>query len=215
MACHPDLQHKCQQIVTEDWNKLSTEEQQNSVRMLPEYLEATIKETFRKYPAASRGSMRQVQDPEGVELSLAHLTLPNGQAYPKSVHLPKGSWVWMNIFTMQNSPLNWGEDVDMFKPERWLQSGEVNMNSPATYAGGGNMKANEVAFAPFSYGVRNCLGMNMALWEIRTIFSRLLRSYHFELAQANLKDENIALQTDITMKPKDGLPVIVTKRTDI
>ena len=208
MACHPDIQERCQRIAQEDWNQLSADEQ-NTVRLLPEYLEATIKETLRKYPAASRGSLRQVQDKEGVDLSLQHVTLPNGASYPSTIHLPQGAWVWMNVFALQNSELNW-DNADCFRPERWLDAAATNnLNSPATYAGGAP-KSGQIAFAPFSYGVRNCLGMNMALWEIRTMFSRLLRSYHFELAVPEMKDEHVALQTDITMKPKDSLPLKVS-----
>ncbi len=48
------------------------------------------------------------------------------------------------------------------------------LSSPAVFAGGGKEK-DQLAFGPFSHGPRNCIGMNLALTEIRTTVLVLIR----------------------------------------
>lgn len=230
----PSVQELDEQIGERDGDKLlkssSTEESTTSLSLLPPYLEAVVKESMRKYPAASRGSMRLVRASEdGITIPLR--TLHNNPFvhynYPDDIHLPKGTWILMNIFALHNWEGNWGDDVNEFKPERFLPSnqeekegegheggstvGNTILASPAAYHGGGYANQ-QLIFAPFSYGARNCLGMNIAIWEIRSVVSRLLRDYRFEIAEPDLVDEHIALKTDITMKPLHQLPVYVYSR---
>jgi cytochrome P450 len=150
-------------------------------------------------------------------------TLPTGllnanafvrNKYPESITLAKGTWILMHIYALHNWEGNWGSDVNEFKPERFLSlsnSSPTQLSSPAAYMGGG-FDQKQLIFAPFSYGVRNCLGMNMAMWEIRSTFSRLIMNYEFRLADETLLDENKTLTTDITMKPLNQLPVFLSHR---
>ncbi len=179
-------------------------------KLLPDYLEAVLKETMRKYVVTSRGIVRQVQEEGGIDLPVG---LANADhipfRYPDKIHVAKGTWIMVNFYALHNDTNNWGEDAREYKPERWLQTtNSITLNSPAAFAGIG-FQADSTIFAPFSSGVRNCIGMNMALWEIRAVFSRLVSRYHFELADADLLDEKKALLTDVTMKPLNQLPVYV------
>jgi len=81
---------------------------------IPEYVEAVLKESMRRYPTASSGSIRRVTDPNGY-------TLVDKVTCEKFV-VPKDSWIAINIFSIQNSKHIWGEDALEFKPERWLSS---------------------------------------------------------------------------------------------
>jgi cytochrome P450 len=187
-----------------------------SFALLPDFIEAVIKEALRKYPVASRGSFRVVSDENGVDLPIGLANCEGGEIlYPETIHLKKGTWIGVNFFAAHHAKDNWGMDAFEFRPERWLKGGDDNnvhgdMNSPASYAGVGNSH-DSISFLPFSYGVRNCVGMNLALWEIRTALKILMANYNFRFADSKFTDESYALQTDITLKPILGLPVYVSK----
>ena len=104
--------------------------------------------------------------------------------------------------------------MDEFKPERWLStsSSELNpLSSPAIYAGGGQT-VDAISFLPFSTGVRSCIGMNMALLEIRLTLAQLIRRSSFRFVDERMADESYALKSGLTLYPKDKLPVYITKR---
>lgn len=234
LAKYPEIQQKAQELAD-----LLGEGDGGSNRQaeLPKYLEALLKESMRKYPTAATGSFRLVTAAEGYTLT-------------PDIFLPKGWWVVVNIFCLQNSRSIWGADADEFLPERWLASGSGSVDagvsatpggpdvdpldsaidpldhgatsgacgstaspfaSPAAYGGTGPSPA-ELSFCPFSFGSRNCLGMNLALMELRMALCMLLSKYHFELCGEDQLDEANVLETSFTMRPRDGMPVRITKR---
>jgi cytochrome P450 len=65
---------------------------------------------------------------------------------------------------------------------------------------------------PFSHGARNCIGMNLALMEMRTALHEVLGLFRFELADPSLRDEAVAMESVITLRPHKMLPVFVHKR---
>lgn len=177
----------------------------DSTGLLPEYVEAVLKESMRKYPVA-QGNIRIVQQEEGYDLG--------------GVHLSKGDHVVMNSYVIQNLASNWGENVDEFLPERWLSdcsasdaSSQANpLASAAVYAGTGLTKE-AITFFPFSHGIRNCIGMNFALLEIRATIVMLLKNFSFRLVDPKMAEEDHALVRTLTMMPKDKLPVYATRRS--
>ena len=88
----------------------------------------------------------------------------DGYLLPKGVRLPSPSFIspcpcaCTNIsrrraqttiachtYTLQHDPCVWGDDVEDFRPERWLESPERTAEL-------------QKAFLPFSAGSRNCIG---------------------------------------------------------
>ena len=187
---HPEIQTRCQEAIDAAGGD-------GGDGLLPEYVEAVVKESMRKYPVA-HVNFRKVSQKEGVRIG--------------DYYLPCGTWVHLNAYVIQNLECNWGSDVDVFKPERWLSNGSENpLSSPAIYGGGGASKET-VSFFPFSHGPRNCLGMNLALLEIRLTLARLLRTYTFHFADERFQDEKWVTQRKLSMRPRDGLPLRVTRR---
>lgn len=74
------------------------------------------------------------------------------------------------------------------------------------------MSSSELCFFPFGYGMRNCVGMNLALIELRVALLSIVKKFKFELADESLKDEEKALVVAFTMHPADMLPVKVYTR---
>jgi cytochrome P450 len=208
---YPEVQMKCKNALRDHLFQQKQKEEGGSTPQsfsifspLPEYIEASMKETMRLYPVNARGSLRINIDTPNLELKIN-----NGKT---TVQIPESAIIHLNVFSMQRSKENWGETANEFLPERWLDSG--NLQSPAAYAGVGK-KGDEISFAPFSFGIRNCVGMNFALWEMRSVIFALLQQFSFEIDPNEknvLLDEEQALLTDmLTMKLLHQLPVKIAK----
>eukprot|EP01034_Spumella_vulgaris_P025005 gene25005-31408_t len=240
LATHPEIQMKCQQEID---SHVQVEKEKGVecgggdkglTISLPAYVEAVLKESFRKYPVANR-SMRLVEKEEGLVLSKDLLNKrdpnitrhweANLRQFDRDIVIPKGTWVVTYTHNIHNSPSNWGDRAGEFVSERFMPEGDylgggmksdsqtVNpLSSQAIYGGGGSL-GDDLSFTPFSTGMRNCIGMNLALMEIRVALSDVLRQFSFELTEGDMEDENIACETNLTLQPLHKLPVFVTKRT--
>ncbi|KAG8159072.1 hypothetical protein KVR01_010733 [Diaporthe batatas] len=127
-----------------------------STARLP-YLTATIEETLRMYPPAAQTPPRVSP---GAEL--------NGE------HIPKGTVTTIFQLATYRNPDNF-YDPDNMRPERWLPSNHKLYNP--VFA-----NDNKASFHPFSFGVRDCLGKNLAYSELRVAIARFLFRFDFELA---------------------------------
>jgi cytochrome P450 len=181
---------------------------------LPDYLEATLKESMRLYPVAARGSLRMSLESSGMEFEY------HNQRY----HIPSDTILHVNIYSLQRSKSNWGDNANEFHPERWLH--DPMLLSPASFAGTApstnttksssqhHATAESIIFAPFAAGPRNCIGMNFALWEIRSVILGIVSQFTISMDGSDAKtlfDESQALQTDmLTMKILNQLPVRLT-----
>ncbi|GMI87462.1 PHYB ACTIVATION TAGGED SUPPRESSOR 1 [Hibiscus trionum] len=112
-----------------------------------------INETLRLYPPANttpRKLERQVR--------LGKLILP---AYLE---------LDVRFLALHHDPDLWGDDVHLFKPERFLQG-----IAKAT-------KYNPAAFLPFGLGPRSCVGMSFAMTVTKIAISMILQRYSFTLS---------------------------------
>lgn len=106
--------------------------------------------------------------------------------------VPKGTQVYIASRAVNQDKEVWGPDADEFKPERWL-------NLPEKYD-------STFSILTFIAGPHKCIGMAMAVLELKAILCSLVS--HFELIQAqNLPEETSA----ITMKPVGGITVRIRK----
>ncbi|CAL8994738.1 unnamed protein product [Prunus brigantina] len=85
----------------------------------------------------------------------------------------------------------WGEDVHLFKPERFSEG-----VAKAT-------KDNMVAFLPFGMGPRTCVGFNFATIEAKIALSMILQHYSFTLSPAYVHSPFHFL----TVRPQHGVRV--------
>jgi cytochrome P450 len=124
----------------------------NALQSLP-YLSACIKESFRLHPPAA--------------FSLERITPPTG-ARICGRDLPGGVIVACNAWTLHRDKAVFGEDVDVFRPDRWLENDGVPL-----------AKAKEMGRTLFHFGAgaHTCLGKNIALLEITKLVSSLFTVY--------------------------------------
>ncbi|EXJ74179.1 uncharacterized protein A1O5_02473 [Cladophialophora psammophila CBS 110553] len=120
------------------------------------YLEACIKEAGRIRPLILDPIEREVPaDGPGIEIS--------------GVYVPPGSVVAINTHALNRDPLIWGDKVDEFRPERWIEADEARLSKM------------ERANLNFSTGRRSCIGQHIAWIEMKKFLPELLNQFDIEL----------------------------------
>jgi cytochrome P450 len=113
------------------------------------YLDSVIKEVLRYYPTIS-GTVR---------------TLTVDDCLPNSgFQLYKGEQVVIQFYVFARDPRLWSIDPELFYPERFLN--EDKNHHP-------------YAFIPFGGGHRQCIGQDLARFELKVIAARLMQYVTF------------------------------------
>ncbi|KUJ14623.1 cytochrome P450 [Mollisia scopiformis] len=134
---------------------------------------------------------------EGMRLhSTSAIGLPRivvGQAVEFDDYIfPPGTVLSVPSYTIHHLEEIWGPDVEEFKPDRWL-----SLNA-----------RQKMAFNPFSYGPRACVGQNVAVMELQIIIGTVFRRYEFQLYQNMLESHE-----GFSKKPRECL-VGLKRRVD-
>ncbi|TMW62723.1 hypothetical protein Poli38472_005341 [Pythium oligandrum] len=142
------------------------------------YLEATLKETLRLYPSVPCLPKSADRD----------VVLCDGS------FIKKGSRVAIPAYAMGRMPYIWGPDAEEFKPERWIdpETGKIIPVSP-------------FKFFSFNAGPRMCLGMNLALLEMKIVAASVLSRFEISV----LNDKEVTYDFSMT------LPVLGAMRVDV
>ncbi|XVE52250.1 hypothetical protein DITRI_Ditri02bG0108100 [Diplodiscus trichospermus] len=145
------------------------------------YLHAALSETLRLYPVVPvDGRRAQVDD-----------ILPDGHK------VKRGDDVYYMAYAMGRMPYIWGEDAENFRPERWINNGVFQPESP-------------FKFASFHAGPRICLGREFAYRQMKILSIALLRYFRFKLAD----DTKVATyRITFTLHMKGGLHLCAIPRT--
>ena len=104
--------------------------------------------------------------------------------------VPRGTPVATPIYALHHDPEVW-PDPDTFDPTRK------------------GLRLGNKHFMPFLQGPRNCLGMNVALLEMRLAAVRFLRRFKLSLDPQDFEAAGTNL---ITLGPDDGLPLVAVPR---
>lgn len=114
------------------------------------YLQAIIKETLRLYPAAPLAAPRQFSE----DCNLA------------GYHVPKGTWLMVNIWKLQRDPEIWSDPYE-FRPERFLDETHIHVD----------VKGRNFELIPFGAGRRYCPGIGLALQILHIVLATLLQNF--------------------------------------
>ncbi|KAI6672980.1 hypothetical protein NL676_000886 [Syzygium grande] len=83
--------------------------------------------------------------------------------------IPKGINIWLPITLLHQDPANWGNDAHEFHPERF----ENGIPSACKHPN---------LFMPFGTGIRNCVGQNFGMTELKIVLSLVLSKFTFSLS---------------------------------
>ncbi|KAI9715409.1 MAG: hypothetical protein M1828_000869 [Chrysothrix sp. TS-e1954] len=112
--------------------------------------------------------------------------------------IPKGTTVMIPAAAINVSPKMWGDDAEVFNPERWMASGCSNT---------GGAKSN-YAFLTFIHGPRSCIGQGFSRAEFACLLAGWVMAYDFELQD---KEKELKIVGGLTQRPKGGLQLLLRK----
>ncbi|KAF3985296.1 hypothetical protein FT663_05358 [Candidozyma haemuli var. vulneris] len=144
------------------------------------YLKWVINETLRVYPPVSSNLREALRD----------TTLPSGGGKDGQapILVPKGTAVIISIYCVQRSRKHYGEDADLFRPERWANLNKIGW-----------------AFMPFGSGPRICLGQQFALTEASYVLVRLVQM--FSSLESDGSPYPARKEANATLRYTDGVNV--------
>ncbi|GMF24440.1 unnamed protein product [Phytophthora lilii] len=143
------------------------------------YLEAALKETLRLHPSA----------PMLLRSAVADTTLSDG------TFVPKNSWIILAPYVTGRLTSVWGADAKEFKPERWID--------PTT---GKLIHVSAYKFPSFNSGLRMCLGMNLAMLEMKLVAGRVLSKFHVAVQNP----EKVTYDLSLTLPVRGSLDVKIS-----
>lgn len=134
------------------------------------YMEAVIRETLRLYPVV----------PLYVRRAASDAVLVDG------TFIAKGTSVTMCPYTTGRLESVWGEDALEFKPERFIDAATNKLRVFPAYK-----------FFSFGAGPKICIGMNLAMLEMKLVLSAMLSRFRFDVAP---NDGSIAFSASLPLK---------------
>jgi cytochrome P450 len=107
--------------------------------------------------------------------------------------IPAGGMVLISSWVLHRHRSLW-EDPNRFDPDRFLPARSI--------------RRPRFAYLPFGGGPRVCIGQMLAMNETILILATLAQRFRLRLRPGH----NVAIQHRVTIRPRDGLPMLITRR---
>jgi cytochrome P450 len=136
------------------------------------YLDACVKEAFRLHPAPGL-PLERIVPPQGAEIA--------------GVFVKGGTIVGCSAWVIHRRREVFGEDVEVFRPERWLV-GQGNEVADEAEREREEKRIKEMSgmLLHFGMGSRTCIGKNISLLEIYKLVPTFLRRFEVRLILLSL-----------------------------
>ncbi|XP_055632662.1 probable cytochrome P450 313a4 [Toxorhynchites rutilus septentrionalis] len=165
LAMYPDIQERAyrevRNIITSPVMEINIDDLKQLV-----YIEAVIKEAMRLIPVAPIIARENLRD---IELD-GH-------------HIPKGTLLMMNFYSLHRRKELWGPFADHFDPEHFLEDAAMQTRHP-------------YAYLPFSGGPRGCIGYRYAMMSLKLALALILKNFRLT---TEIKYDQIQYQYQISL----------------
>ena len=148
------LQHEIDTAVRE--KRISSPVRYDEAREQLPYLQAVVYEGMRMQIPFTGLAMKQAP--------------PAGDTLPDGRFVPGGTRVAHNMLGIQRNPKVYGEDADVFRPERFTLADKAK-----------RVEMMQTVEMVFGYGRYACLGKPVAMMELHKVFVELLRRFDFDV----------------------------------
>ncbi|CAG8957256.1 hypothetical protein HYFRA_00010678 [Hymenoscyphus fraxineus] len=151
---HPHTLQKLRHEFTTASPPISSPITNQEAQSLP-YLQAVIREGLRIFPPV---------------VGLMSKEVPPGGDTINGLFVPGGTKIGYGAYGIYRDKGFWGEDADIFRPERWLEVDEER-----------RQEMEGCLQLIFSFGKYQCMGQNLAMMELNKVFVELLRNFDFNI----------------------------------
>ncbi|KAH7100893.1 cytochrome P450 [Auriculariales sp. MPI-PUGE-AT-0066] len=151
LAIHPEIQDKVYEEARLLWPSVLDD---------AVYTLAVFRETLRLFPAEPTSSRYATVD---TTMPCSARNPKTGEWEPSVAYITRGAGCTVNMAAIHMNPMYWGEDCDVFRPERFIDTAEYRWPRDA--------------WLPFTGGPHVCLGQRFAMIESVCIIARFMRKY--------------------------------------
>ncbi|TGO15182.1 hypothetical protein BTUL_0043g00370 [Botrytis tulipae] len=148
------------------------------------YLDAIITETLRLYPP--------------IPMSQPRLTPSSKPRIIDQYLIPQNSTVSVQAWSLHRNPTIFGDDAELFRPERWLVDED-------------RVREMERGFLAFGRGGRACTGRDLALAEMRHLIQRIYTQYRTRIKEGHEADMEMEDQI-ISSRPRGQECILIFER---
>lgn len=138
------------------------------------YLEAIVKETMRLYPSV----------PTNIKQANRDTVLCDG------TFVKAGTTVTLAAYAMGRLESVWGPSAKQFDPERWIDPETGKVKHVSAYK-----------FSTFGAGPRKCVGLHLAMTELKIVLASVLSKFDFELEPGS----HVTYKPSVTLSMKHEL----------
>lgn len=97
------------------------------------------------------------------------------------MEIEAGTNINVDTWSLHHDPKVWGDDVNEFKPERLVLFDNYLFHQMFyRWESGDELFFAKGGYLPFGMGPRICIGMRLAMMEMKMLLTNILKNYTFE-----------------------------------